>query len=148
MRKDYVDVAKGVGIFFCLMGHVCDRHGILGPINYFITCFNMPLFFITFGMVAFKEPLPDCKTMLSKRIRGLMVPYFLWAFIWCSYFGPWTWLYILYGSNYAIGAGASNSMLWFLPTMFASSILAYFCIQAHSRSRQLSQTRVASGGGE
>jgi fucose 4-O-acetylase-like acetyltransferase len=28
MRKDYVDVAKGVGIFFCLMDHVCDRHGI------------------------------------------------------------------------------------------------------------------------
>lgn len=150
MRKDYIDAAKGIGIFFCLMGHVCDNHGILGPINYFITSFNMPLFFITFGMVAYKDPLLDLKTTFSRRIRGLIVPYFLWAFIYCSGYHAKTWLYICYGSNFSLGAASSNAMLWFLPTMFVCSILTYFCIRVKEKFRSLfylSPVLLFMGGG-
>lgn len=126
MRKAYIDVVKGIGIFFCLLGHICDRHGIMGPVNFFITCFDMPLFFITFGMVAFKFPLPNFKTILSKRIKGLLLPYFLWAAIWCSCWTEKTWFLFLFGSNPALSKAGSSAMLWFLPTIFLSSIIAYF----------------------
>lgn len=128
MRKDYIDIAKAVGIFFCILGHICDRHQIMGNINYFITCFNMPLFFIAFGMVAYMNMSPNIGKFIKKRVLGLIVPYFLWAAIYGTKFDIKSILYLIYGTNPAIAQAGSNSMLWFLPTLFIGSVLSYILI--------------------
>lgn len=86
----------------------------------------MALFFLVFGLVATVNNLSGKKEaicFLEKRYRGLMVPYFLWSFIYASSLGSNAFIGILYGTNPSLGYAGTNQVLWFLPAMFCSAIL-------------------------
>ena len=72
-RINWIDMAKGYGMLFVILGHIGD----FGEFAFFKTwffSFHMPLFFFLSGYV-FKEY--DCfKTFLKKKVKGIIVPYF------------------------------------------------------------------------
>ena len=73
-RLDYLDMAKGIGIFFVVLGHMED---IATGTRVWISSFHMPLFFIVSGiLMAVKgEPEKDFTDSVKKRFRGIIIPY-------------------------------------------------------------------------
>ena len=75
-RLDWVDIAKGIGIFLMVMGH----SGIPRFMHDWIYSFHMPFFFIlsgfffTAGKYAFGE-------LVSRRARTILLPYVVFTVI-------------------------------------------------------------------
>ena len=70
-RIEWVDIAKGIAIIAMIIGHGCPKRAIVS----FIFSFHMPLFFILSGIV-YKT---NSKGMVSKKIKSLIVPYFIFS---------------------------------------------------------------------
>ena len=73
---------------------------------------------------AFQEHIIFFKGIFNKKIKQLLVPYFLFAMILCfgtnSYFD---WIKILYASRNSLSDANVFTTLWFLPCFFISSIV-------------------------
>jgi len=82
-RIKWIDIAKAIGISFVVMGHLQNPENI----NTFIYSFHMPLFFFLSGLT-FKDG-QIFKDYLTKKIRTIVIPYFLYAIL--TYF---VWLVI------------------------------------------------------
>lgn len=73
-RLYYLDMAKGIGIFLVILGHI----EYLDPsAQRFISSFHMPLFFVVGGVLAYRkedsrEPFGE---QLKRRARGTLVSY-------------------------------------------------------------------------
>lgn len=72
-RDITIDIAKGIGIFLVVLGHVPIPMWLATPIY----IFHMPLFFFLSGM--FFHLNEDRKMGLYKKIRTLIIPYFFFA---------------------------------------------------------------------
>ncbi|PKA43806.1 hypothetical protein CWR43_09260 [Rhizobium sullae] len=74
MRQTWLDVAKGVGIVLVVLAHVLTHSKWQwAPGVYFaIALFYMPFFFVISGYLF---TVSDRKVLLSKRVRGLLIPY-------------------------------------------------------------------------
>lgn len=128
-RKDYIDTAKFWAIFLLFIEHsqlFANFTGYYKYLKIWICSCHMALFFITFGMVASNSRITskkDAVSFVNKRYRGLMVPYFLWSFIYASSLNGKAFAGILYGTNPSLGYACTNSVFWFLPAMFCATIL-------------------------
>lgn len=71
-RCEVVDIAKGVGILFVILGHCC----IGGGIHQWIYSFHMALFFFLSGTV-FKTT--TIRNQISKKSRSLLLPFFAFS---------------------------------------------------------------------
>ncbi|OAD45807.1 acyltransferase family protein [Polaribacter atrinae] len=71
-RIDWIDQAKGFGIILVVYGHNFP------VIENYIYSFHMPLFFIIAGIFHPKKSNFD---VVKRRVRQILVPYFLWSFI-------------------------------------------------------------------
>ena len=73
-RLDYLDMAKGVGIFLVILGHI---QYLEESTMRFIYSFHMPLFFMIGGILAHERE--DIKLLpwksIKKRARGTLIPY-------------------------------------------------------------------------
>ena len=91
MRKNYIDITRGLGIIFVTIGHILGKElettvgfnhiSFIGVVFKFIYSFHMPLFFMLSGLLSsgmIKKPMGVA--LKNKTIR-LMVPYFVWTFI-------------------------------------------------------------------
>ena len=126
-RLDYLDMAKGIGIFFVALGHMED---ISTGTRVWISSFHMPLFFIISGilMAVKDEPSRDWNESVKKRFRGIIVPY-LWFSL--SYFiidiGNLNIVHNIDLRTFIVDTIDSvtfygMSVLWFLPALFLASI--------------------------
>jgi len=126
-RLDYLDMVKGVGIFFVALGHV---EYISEPLRIWISSFHMPLFFIVSGilMAVKNEQNKDFRASVSRKFRGIIIPY-LWFSL--SYFIiDIANVYIIRnidGRTFLADTIDSvtfygMSVLWFLPALFLASI--------------------------
>lgn len=79
-RLDYLDMAKGVGIFLVVLGHI---EYLEESTMRFIYSFHMPLFFIIGGILTFEKANGNLSPgeSMKKRARGTMVPYFSFSLI-------------------------------------------------------------------
>ncbi len=126
-RLEYLDMAKGIGIFFVALGHMED---IATGTRVWISSFHMPLFFIISGilMAVKDEPSKDLKETVTKKFRGIIIPY-LWFSL--SYFvidilnlnviqniDLRTFIVDTIDSVTFYGM----SVLWFLPALFLASV--------------------------
>lgn len=68
-RLAYIDIAKGIGIFLVVLGHV--RTSLY--LHDAIFLFHMPLFFLLSGMVFKKDE--EWWTCMKKKVRYLLLPY-------------------------------------------------------------------------
>lgn len=73
-RLDYLDMAKGVGIFLVVLGHI---EYLRESAMRFIFSFHMPLFFMIGGILTFEKMDTNFRPRdsIKKRARGTLVPY-------------------------------------------------------------------------
>lgn len=117
--------------------------------RYLFYAFHIPLFFFLSGVVYNPKKYGNFLTFLKKSIKGLLVPYFIFAFIsfilWLvglktlNFFSPEIikqFLSIFYAnSNY--GLMAFNDVLWFLPALFVTRILFALIVNFSAKTKTL-----------
>ena len=75
LRLDYLDMAKGIGILFVILGHI---EFAPEPLRVWISTFHMPLFFIISGILIAikKEDESEMSVVWIKKARSILIPYF------------------------------------------------------------------------
>ena len=134
MRNIHIDVAKGISIFFVVLGHVLMKRGDTDvfPLQ-FIYSFHMPLFFIISGM--FLNIHRNLKEVVINKGVALLYPYCIFSVI----------AILFITSKYMVGIVDKDDVidiilisvslqgygvLWFLPTLYLGIIffhLLYKC---------------------
>ena len=137
-RINYVDVLKAFAIYCVVLGHTCGKFGenIYYIKDYGLYPFHMPLFAVLSGL--FFNYAIDTKTFLTKKIKQIALPHFVWCFIvaivirganesylhftegYDIHFKSWIECYIMW----VIAWG-----WWFLRALFLSFLYAYFSIK-------------------
>jgi len=130
-RVHWIDIARGIGIIFIIYAHMLGSHDF----RYLFYAFHIPLFFFLSGVVYNHQKYGNFLTFLKKSARGLLIPYFIFAFIsfilWFaglkvhnlfSFEVIKQFLSIFY-ANSNNGLMVFNDVLWFLPTLFVTRIL-------------------------
>lgn len=129
-RLDYLDMAKGVGIFLVVLGHI---EYLSESAMRWIYSFHMPLFFVIGGILAYQKE-PESPYMLKaqwrRRAKGILIPYASFSIMMLTMrvfeliFQPEriTGGELLRQLVEAI-TGYGIHTLWFLPTYFLSGIL-------------------------
>ena len=135
-RIDYIDIAKGIGIIFVILGHSEFHHShILRLLSGIAWMFHMPLFFILSGLCFRKKGGEIIYTLF----RRLAVPFYFTILLFVVFYlatghleesKDWIWGGI-YGSGvsyytpfYIKGVGA----LWFLLALFWAKIILNYII--------------------
>ena len=145
-RDTTLDILKGTGIIFVVLGHIYQGYG-----QNLIYLFHMPLFFFASGAVL---SFSDTKNMqFTKRVKHLLVPYLFFSIVSFLYWWqvelrlrPSDTGYNIFsgalgsvppiGQQFiniflVVGGGNSfiyNTVLWFLPCMFCCIVL-YSCLR-------------------
>lgn len=130
-RVHWIDIARGIGIIFVIYGHMLGA----SDFRYILYSFHIPLFFFLSGVVYNPKKYVGFFYFLKKSAKGLLIPYFVFAFIsFCLWFigiknhnlfAPdiiKQFLSIFY-ANSNNGLMVFNDVLWFLPTLFVTRIL-------------------------
>lgn len=135
VRIFWLDIAKGIGIFFIVWGHVLKT----GQFRIYLYAFNVTLFFFLLGYT-FKYS-QSLKIYLKKRFVKTMIPYYIWSGISITIFlimgkvvstdysEASTSLYknllgMLYGNSRTIYM-KWNQPLWFIPCMNLTLIMVW-----------------------
>ena len=73
-RLDYLDMAKGIGIFLVILGHI---EYIQEDTLKWLSSFHMPLFFVVGGILAYlrRDTGRTAFETIGSRIRGVLTPY-------------------------------------------------------------------------
>ena len=128
-RIEYIDIAKGIGILLVALAHA-DVSLFSPYLHRFIYSFHMPLFFFLSGYF-FKPEIPFWR-LLKKRFNTILKPYFVTIVLiyvaslsftnmrFVTMFGR------LVKSLYATGYYIDWVQLWFLPSLFVTSLFAFF----------------------
>lgn len=135
-RKEYLDIAKGIGIILVVLGH-CPS--VYNPLKQWIYSFHMPLFFFVGGMVWNKSSHEKMgffsHDFIIRKIKRLLIPCFIWGLLYMfidaivsQSFSIKRIAYLLYGSQAGFRHAGSLTSLWFLPCMFLS-VCAFEIIQ-------------------
>lgn len=132
-RLDYIDIAKCLGMFMIIWGHILLR----GRSNVFVYSFHIPLFFFLSGMVFNAGKYPTIGSLIRRRARTLLLPYLMFSLltwlIWVgtklvsheevNLFKPLLETFLAQGS---VGYMVHNLPLWFVPCLFVVEVLYYF----------------------
>jgi len=130
-RVDYIDIFRAVGILCMIEGHI----GFWGDFSFFMHAFHMPMFFFITGFF-WKDT--EFIPFLKKKIKTLIVPYFLWSMIHFV-----IWLFIrsadditpIEGLYHMFFENTTNVPLvgtWFLTALFLAEII-YFLLRKISK---------------
>ncbi len=125
-RVQYIDILKGIGIILVVLGHITMNSKLFS----FIYAFHMPLFFVVSGMF-----LHDSPSFILNQAKKLLIPYFSFGFLTFAYWAVFeirfrelpegeTVLSQFLNLFYPRVEQISNVVLWFLPCLFFSSIMA------------------------
>lgn len=125
-RIESWDILKGIGIFLVILGHVTQNKDLAD----FIYAFHMPLFFIVSGYF-----LHNKKNFIKSQAKTLIMPYLFFGLLSFIYW----WLLELPFRDTLQGESIGhqflnlfiphvpqicNVVLWFLPCLFLSSLIA------------------------
>lgn len=143
-RLDWLDIAKCIGIFFIVLGHICKYNYREDPLRLFCYSFNAQFFFFVAGItflgskeISFEAlNKRNSITFCRNQIYRLILPYFVWGAISIV-------IYFFLGKFHLVNDDTSilpnmiglmiadstneyfqwNRPLWFIPCLF---ILNYF----------------------
>lgn len=122
-RIEWIDMAKGYGIIFVLIGHVDMPY-----ITNYIYAFHIPLFFFLSGYVF--NANKDYKTFFLKKLRRMIIPYFCLCI-------PMIFSELYYGNSGVIDANGiineiicfikqeRHTTLWFLSALILLDFITY-----------------------
>lgn len=143
MERDLtVDIAKGIGIIFVIVGHLNHFFSYEGLVLTIIYSFHMPLFLILSGYVFNYHPEISTKEYCWRRFGQIMKPYFVFAVI------TYIFDYVKSGGENAggiygilIGNGIDNHLnfniaLWFLPMLFCCNIVFWCSVKISKRVKK------------
>lgn len=102
-RLDYLDLAKGIAIFFVVFGHTGENLA-----SKFVYSFHMPLFFFLSGISLSLSRIENYK-FVGRKIINLLVPFL-----------------ILGSSGLVYGKQQMFSAYWYLPVLFSFSLVIFF----------------------
>lgn len=144
-RVHWIDIARGIGIIFIIYAHMLGSRDL----RYLFYSFHIPLFFFLSGVVYNHKKYSNFFTFFKKSAKGLLLPYFIFAFIsyilWLTQLktsGLFSqenirqFLSIFYG-NSNNGLMAFNNILWFLPTLFVTRLLFAFINRIFAKAKVL-----------
>lgn len=132
-RLNYIDYAKGIGMFCVIWGHIYFNT----PFHNIVYSFHIPLFFFLSGMNFSRSRYPSLSFFIKRKIKTLLIPYLKYSFffwgIWAiiswfsghtahSIFYPFLQIFIAQGSD---GFLVHDVPLWFIPCLFLVEFL-YF----------------------
>ncbi|MFZ5822557.1 MAG: acyltransferase family protein [Chloroflexota bacterium] len=127
-RIGYIDIAKGIGILLVAMAHT--GLSLVAPyLHKLIYSFHMPLFFFLSGY--FFNPDTPFLALLKKRFNAVLKPYLFTIFliylasISFTNMGFVTALGRILKAMYGTGRYIDWVQLWFLPSLFVTSLFAY-----------------------
>ena len=143
-RLDWLDMVKGIGILFVVIGHVYIEDGIFSRI---IHGLNVPLFYLSSGyLCAYKREWEKAKKdILDKKIHSILRPYIRFSAI------VMAWLLVRffvfhYGSVKEILHCLADifclegiSVLWFLSALFIGEIFFLFSQQRVRKQQKPSE---------
>ena len=128
-RLTYLDMAKGIGIFLVILGHI---EYIREDTLKWISSFHMPLFFVIGGILAYekrKEGRP-LFSALAARARGTLVPYAAFTIMLLTmntlehFLEPGALSGAQLARQYVDAAtGYGIHILWFLPAYFTAGAI-------------------------
>ena len=140
-RIEYIDIAKGIGILLVALAHA-DISLISPYLHRFIYAFHMPLFFFLSGY--FFNPDILFWTLFKKRFHSILKPYFVTILL--IYIASLSFTNMRFAtvfgrilkSLYATGYYIDWTQLWFLPSLFVTSLFAFIfyrlvLIRIHNR---------------
>ena len=142
-RIAYIDIAKGIGILLVALAHA-DISLFSPYLHKFIYSFHIPLFFFLSGY--FFNPDTPFWTLLKKRFNSLLKPYFvtiLFIYIVSISFTNMRFMTAfgrIVKSLYATGHYIDWVQLWFLPSLFVTSLFAllfYRAVLTHIQNRYI-----------
>lgn len=119
--------AKGIGIILMVMGHTsCPS-----MLRHFIYSFHMPLFFIISGYLLANYVSKDIKTLFTKRITSLYIPYLKWSILFIIFHNLFINLNIISGGGLTF-INLVKKVAWSMFFMRNTEILisGYWFIQA------------------
>lgn len=76
-RIEWIDTAKGMGIFLVVLGHALPGRALSATV---IWAFHMPLFFFLSGLTA-KSWSPGAAPALARGVKSLVVPYLFFSLV-------------------------------------------------------------------
>lgn len=130
-RIEWLDIAKGLGIFLVVLGH----NSIPFVVFIWIYSFHMPLFFYLSGFLFSADKYNSTWEFVKRKAQTLLLPYFSFFVLIYTYwlvviqkawldpigiFEPITNLF--YGSTHLLTV---FTPLWFLPALFIVEVLFY-----------------------
>lgn len=131
-RIAYLDIAKGIGILFVVLGH--NHIKLEYPIVYqVIYSFHMPFFFLLSGM--FFNPAYSFAELARKRFNSLLKPFLAYMLIVYSasiFFSKIDLPTIFSRIGKAFYAGPNTLEwvpMWFLPHLFLVNLLAFVLVK-------------------
>ncbi len=157
---DYIDYAKGIGIFLVVWGHVITYQQIYGEpqliLKNIIYSFHMPLFFMLSGIGMWYKlssggQLPSMRSEAKRLAIKLLLPYAFWAVIYNLFTLTQNILtnpkvfHATLGELYVTFSGMLPPM-WFLVSLFIAQLcLMQLCrvLRSYSAKMQI----FAEGGG-
>lgn len=137
-RLDYIDILKGIGILFVIIGHMYT----VPECKAYVYSFHLPLFFIISGALLNESKYSTFKDFFISRFKSLFFPFMVfyiilwlgWFFverpmrsidvtpletafglIWAS--DSWRWIF-------------PGGLLWFVPALFSLEVIYYGVIKA------------------
>lgn len=132
-RKAWIDVLKGITIFFVVLGHNPFLSNLPTKVFNVIFSFHIPLFFVISGYL-FNSNV-SCKDLFDKRFKSLLKPYIftciaislLYIMIKNKPSPLWYLFWVIYGN----GPNLPKTLfhLWFLPNLFLVTIFAWLLFE-------------------
>lgn len=141
-RIKYIDISRAFAIFLIVFGHTIVHSLNCHVVFKILYSFHVPLFFIISGYT-FNSLNKDFKLFLRNKIVRILLPYFIWAFLFLI---P----YYIFGGNinsllgnsgsfnlgnnllniiYGVGCSFAlkqNTPLWFLPALFTMEVCFFY----------------------
>lgn len=107
-RNSVISICKGIAIILMVAGHAEAPEMITN----FIYTFHMPLFFITAGYFFNRKYLDDPWTFVSKRFKGLYIPFLKWSLLFLVLHNVWHHFGILNESFGNWTGGVTHPYSW------------------------------------
>lgn len=127
-RLTYIDIFRGIGIVFMVMGHI----GFGDFFDFFIHAFHMPMFFFVSGMFYKKKSETELKTIdyIKIKAKSLLVPYIvvgllhyvIWMFVNWDNISPDPLIHLLWINTTNLPMGS----IWFLTALFITQVVYFF----------------------
>lgn len=130
-RVEWIDTAKGLGIFFVVLGHALPDKNFAATV---IWTFHMPLFFFLSGLTT-RAWGTSSLVAFSRGLKNLAIPYLffsivsiiLWQALQGNFLSTGSWLNLMGQMAYGVAGPAQkmsyNVPLWFFTCLFSVRIL-------------------------